>query len=98
MARRDRDDVHDVLAADEFPPPAGADADTVQARAHRLPPDLTGDPDEAHDILAAESFAMPAPEPVGFGSSPAPPSAGWGRLTAAALLGAAVALLLRRGR
>jgi hypothetical protein len=56
---RKKSDAHDVLAAEEFPSPAGADADTVSARAHRLPPDLTGDPDEAHDILAADEFPPP---------------------------------------
>jgi len=61
MAKRDRDeDVHDILAAEEFPPPAMADADTPLARAHRLPPDLTGDPQHAHDILAADEFPPPA--------------------------------------
>jgi hypothetical protein len=61
MAKRDRDEeAHDILAADEFPPPATADADTPLARARRLPPDLTGDPGHPHDILAADEFPPPA--------------------------------------
>src|SRR3954447_16017818 len=62
MARKrpaEGDEAHDVLAAEEFPPPAGADADTVEARAHRLPPDPPGDP-APHDVLAAEEFPPPA--------------------------------------
>jgi hypothetical protein len=58
---------HDILAADEFPPPAAPDADTVQARAQRLPPDPTGLA-QPHDVLAAEEFPAPAladaPPPV----------------------------------
>jgi Pyruvate/2-oxoacid:ferredoxin oxidoreductase gamma subunit len=38
---------HDVLAAEEFPPPAGPDANTG-----------AGEP--PHDVLAAEEFAIPA--------------------------------------
>jgi hypothetical protein len=97
MARRD-EDVHDILAAEEFPPPAMADADTPLARAHRLPPDLTGDTVHAHDILAAESFAMPSPDAMGVGLQPAPRRSGWGRLVAAAAFGAILALRLRRRR
>src|SRR4051812_43523972 len=62
MARKrptEGDEAHDVLAAEEFPPPAGADADTVEARAHRLPPDPSGDA-SPHDILAADEFPPPA--------------------------------------
>src|SRR3954447_3635049 len=62
MARKrpsEGDEAHDVLAAEEFPPPAGADADTVEARAHRLPPDPSGDA-SPHDVLAAEEFPPPA--------------------------------------
>jgi len=46
---------HDVLAADEFAFPAGADAVSPL----RLPDDPTGI-EEPHDVLAAEEFAMPA--------------------------------------
>jgi hypothetical protein len=62
MARKrpsEGDEAHDVLAAEEFPPPAGADADTVEARAHRLPPDPSGERGP-HDVLAAEEFPAPA--------------------------------------
>jgi MYXO-CTERM domain-containing protein len=52
-------DVHDVLAAEEFPPPAGADADTPESRAHRLPPDPAGT-EAPHDVLAAEEYPPPA--------------------------------------
>jgi hypothetical protein len=58
---------HDILAADEFPPPAAPDADTVQARAQRLPPDPAGLA-QPHDVLAADEFPPPA-------VADAPPSA-----------------------
>jgi hypothetical protein len=52
---------HDVLAAEEFPPPAGPDADTPDARAHagrEFPADPAGG--RPHDVLVAEEFAIPA--------------------------------------
>jgi hypothetical protein len=52
---------HDVLAAEEFPPPAGPDADTPDARAHagrEFPADPAGN--RPHDVLVAEEFAIPA--------------------------------------
>jgi hypothetical protein len=55
------DAAHDVLAAEEFPPPAGPDADTPDARAHagrEFPTDPAGD--RPHDVLVAEEFAIPA--------------------------------------
>jgi len=47
--RRDDDNAHDVLAAEEFGVPA---------------PDPGLHSDEPHDVLAAEEFGMPAPDPV----------------------------------
>jgi hypothetical protein len=43
------DEVHDVLAAEEFGVPA---------------PDPALHRDEAHDVLAAEEFGVPAPDPA----------------------------------
>ena len=45
---------HDILAADQFAFPAGADAVSPL----RLPDDPVGP--EPHDILAAEDFPMPS--------------------------------------
>ena len=53
---------HDILAAEEFAFPAGADAVSPL----RLPDDPTGIAD-AHDILAAEDFAMPSGPDSGGG-------------------------------
>jgi hypothetical protein len=86
---------HDILAADEFPPPAAPDADTVQARAQRLPPDPAGLA-RPHDVLAADEFPPPA-------VADAPPSASAARTgpRRGLAIGAGVAgliLLLRRRR
>jgi hypothetical protein len=54
------DAAHDVLAADEFPPPAGPDADTPDARAHAGREFPTDPALRAHDVLVAEEFAIPA--------------------------------------
>lgn len=76
---------HDVLAAEEFAFPAGADVSPL-----RLPDDPTG-ADEAHDVLAAEEFAMPSgPDRSALPARRAVPPA----LVIAALL--ALAWLLRR--
>jgi hypothetical protein len=50
-------EAHDVLAADEFPIPAGRPKLRTPSQ---LPEDPTGIA-EPHDILAAEEFPMPAP-------------------------------------
>lgn len=60
--RTPADDVHDVLAAEEFGVPA---------------PDPALHREEAHDVLAAEEFVVPAPDPaIGHGpvTLPADPS------------------------
>ena len=90
---------HDILAADEFPPPAGPDADTPVARAHR---ELPGDPSgisEPHDVLAAEEFPPPAgPDAAKWAAAPTAPRAR--RTPVVAIAGALVllALALRRAR
>ena len=92
------DQPHDVLAAEQFAMPA------PQAAWHpEAPPQLPPEPnasDEPHDVLAAEEFAMPAPPPhVRFASTPEPSRRPSRRhLGAAAGLGAALAVLLRRRR
>ena len=91
--------MHDVLAADEFPPPAGADADTVSARVHRLPPDPLGPDEPAHDILAADEYPPPAHADVLAAGAADSPRSRLPRL--AALAGAALAgyvLVRRRNR
>src|SRR3954453_15526660 len=101
MARKrptEGDEAHDVLAADEFPPPATADANTVEARAHRLPPDPSGEV-SPHDALAAAESPPPAHADVSpYGLDPGPPAPGW--RPAAFAAGAALGLLvvLRRLR
>ena len=45
-----------MIAAEEIPPPTGADTETPEASAARLP----SDGGEVHDVLAAEEFPPPA--------------------------------------
>jgi hypothetical protein len=92
------DEPHDVLAAEQFAIPG------PEAAWHAGPVQLPPEPnpsDEAHDVLAAEEFAMPAPPPhVAFASAPEasrrPSRRHLG--AAAAGLGAALAVVLRRRR
>jgi hypothetical protein len=90
-------DAHDILSAEEYPPPGGPDADTARARARRLPPDPAGI-ESAHDVLAAEEF--PPPAHADWLRTPASP--GGPPIRVALLAGAAGlvagALLARRGR
>jgi MYXO-CTERM domain-containing protein len=91
------DAAHDVLAAEEFPPPAGADADTVTARVHRLPPDPYGSDAPAHDVLAAEEYPPPAHADVVAAGTEAPASR-LPRLAAFAAAALAGYALVRRRR
>ena len=86
---------HDILAADEFPPPAAPDADTVQARAQRLPPDPAGLA-RPHDVLAADDFPPPATADARPAAGAAHTSHRRGLAIGAGLAG--LILLLRRRR
>ncbi len=81
--RRQEDNPHDILAAEEF---------GIGTRDERHPPDPTGI-HEAHDILAAEEFAMPSPADHAEHGSGGPSPARWIPLAALALV---AAVLLRR--
>ena len=82
---RDRQEAHDVLAAEEF---------GIGTRDERLPPDPTGI-HEPHDVLAAEEFAMPSPADHAQGGSGGSRIPAWVPLAG---LGLAALLLLRRRR
>jgi hypothetical protein len=85
--RRQEDDPHDILAAEEF---------GIGTRDERVPPDPTGI-HEPHDVLAAEEFAMPSPVDHAEHASGGPGARAWIPLAALALVAAAVLLLRRRG-
>jgi len=90
---------HDVLAAEQFAMPA-SEAAWHPERPPELPPEPNAS-DRPHDVLAAEEFAMPAPPPhVQFAAPPQasrrPSRRHLG--AAAAGLGAALAVVLRRRR
>ncbi len=94
--RSESEEVHDVLVPEEFPI-GTADADTPEARAHRIaPPDPSGGQDTPHDVLVPEEF------PIGTADAPpSPPEDDGGRPFVAAglaALGAAVAALVLRRR
>jgi hypothetical protein len=85
---------HDVLSAEEYPPPAAPDAETWQARARQLPPDPSGI-EAAHDILAAEEFPPPAAPDVTRAAALGAPRRSW---VPALGLGFALGVLVGRGR
>ncbi len=100
MAKKKKEqaeDPHDILAAEEFPPPAGADADTPQARAHRAAQDPSAWDEPPHDILAAEEYPPPAHADVLTGDAGSSPSR-LPRIAAAVAAAAAGYALVRRFR
>lgn len=88
---------HDILAAEEFPPPAWADADTPQARARRLPPDPAGTT-APHDVLAADEFPPPAHADVGGTSATGGGGGRWGTAAVAVAFAIGLVVGLRRRR